>query len=66
MNDELQVRIEIAAIGWDYEAFQKMVAPTLPTFNTLRRLMYLPEPTPFERGVLDRYQDKRRHYHDKR
>lgn len=58
--EEIALRMYVAGLGWNYDALERMTAPELPTLDKLHSLMRLPEPTPFERGVLDRYQDRRR------
>jgi len=46
-----------AGLGWNFGALERLTRPEIPGWRDLR---LLPEPTPVERGVLDRYQDKRR------
>lgn len=58
--EEIAVRMYVAGMGWNYEALERLTAPTRPTMKALFDMQRLPEPTPFERGVLDRYQDRRR------
>lgn len=49
----------IAGLGWNYDAIERLTRPATP-LPAARALMRMPEPTPYERGVLDRYQDQRR------
>lgn len=58
--EDIAFRMYIAGMGWNYDAVERLTQPEPPSFKALRDLMRMPEPTPVERGVLDRYQDKRR------
>lgn len=57
--EEIALRMYVAGMGWSYDALERMTRPELPTIEMLQRMIHLPEPTPVERGVLDRYQDRK-------
>lgn len=58
--EEIAVRMYVAGLGWNYDAIVKLTAPELPTMKAIRELQRMTHPTPHERGVLNRYQDRRR------
>jgi hypothetical protein len=64
--EEIAVRMAVAGMGWNYDALMRLTAPELPSLKALRDLQRVPEPTPVERGVLDRYQVRRRVAHKRR
>lgn len=48
-----------AGMGWNLDALLRLTAPEIQSAQQLRFMTKFPEPTPVERGVLNRYQDKR-------
>ena len=60
--EEIALRMYTAGMGWNYAALERLTAPEPPSFEALR----MPEPTPFERGALDRYNTTRRVSHKRR
>lgn len=52
----IAIDMATAGLGWNYDAIERLTRPELPSLKALRDLGRMPEPTPFERGVLDRYQ----------
>ena len=54
---DIALRMYIAGLGDNYDAIERLTRPPLDLskFVDLR----MPEPTPYQRGVLDRYQNKR-------
>lgn len=64
--EEIALRMYTAGMGWNYAALERLTAPEPPSFDALRNLQRMPEPTPFERGALDRYNTTRRVSHKRR
>ena len=55
-------RMYLAGMGDCFDAIERLTRPELPVFAALRALQVnerMSEPTPVERGILNRYQDKR-------
>ncbi len=48
-----------AGMGWNYDALMKLTTPEIDVARLLQFNERMPEPTPAERGMLNRYQDKR-------
>lgn len=48
----------VAGMGWNYDALERITRPRIDVARYMALTM--PEPTPVERGVLDRYQDRKR------
>ncbi len=51
-----------AGMGWNYDAIERLTRPEPSALAALRSLQVferMSEPTPYQRGVLDRYQHRR-------
>jgi hypothetical protein len=58
--EEIALKMHAIGLGWNYDAIERLTRPELQSLKAIRELGRMPEPTPFERGVLDRYQNRRR------
>jgi hypothetical protein len=58
--EEIAERMYIAGLGWNLDAILKLTDPWIGLAKRLHFAEKMPEPTPVERGVLNRYQDRRR------
>ena len=61
---DIAVRMYQAGLGDCYDALERLTRPELDlskvaAFVEARAFPRMPEPTPYERGVLDRYQDRK-------
>lgn len=51
--------MQTPGVGWGFHEIERSTRTPLPA-RTMHRSLRMPEPTPFARGVLDRYQDGKR------
>lgn len=58
--EEIAIRMYQAGLGWNYDAIERLTRPEIRSLKALCELGRMPEPTPFQRGVLDRHQPSRR------
>ena len=57
--ERIAVSMANASMGWNLDALLKLTAQEIDIARLLQFNERMPEPTPVERGILNRYQDKR-------
>ena len=57
--EKIAISMANAGMGWNLDALMKLTAPEIDVARLLQFNERMKEPTPVERGILNRYQDKR-------